>query len=64
MVRFTSADMDTLIARDSLMILRGSPEQMAEELQRRRETLGVSYFSVNATFIEEFARVVKLLAGP
>jgi hypothetical protein len=32
-------------------------------LQRRRETLGVSYFSVNATFIEEFAPVVGRLAG-
>ena len=37
------------------MILRGSPREMADELQRRRETLGISYFTVNATFIEEFA---------
>jgi probable F420-dependent oxidoreductase len=62
-LRFTGADMATLIARDSLMILQGSPAQMAEELQRRRETLGISYFSVNATFIEQFAPVVELLAG-
>ena len=62
-VRFTGTDMATLVARDSLMILRGSPAQMAEELQRRRETLGVSYFSVNAAFIEQFAPVVGLLAG-
>ena len=62
-VRFTGTDMATLVARDSLMILRGSPAQMAEELQRRRETLGVSYFSVNAAFIEPFAPVVELLAG-
>ena len=61
--RFTGHDMATLIERDSLMILRGGPDQMAEELQRRRETLGVSYFSVNATFLEEFAPVVGLLAG-
>ena len=61
--RFTGSDMATLVAGDSLMILRGGPDQMAEELQRRRETLGVSYFSVNATFIEEFAPVVGLLAG-
>ena len=54
--------MATLVAGDSLIILRGGPDQMAEELQRRRETLGVS-FSVNATFIEEFAPVVGLLAG-
>ena len=61
--RFTGSDMATLIERDSLMILRGGPDQMAEELQRRRETLGISYFSVNATFIEEFAPVVDRLAG-
>jgi hypothetical protein len=32
--------------------LRGSPAQMADELRRRRDTLGISYFSVNGTFIE------------
>jgi hypothetical protein len=62
-LRFTGADVATLVAGDSLMILRGGPAQMAEELQRRRETLGVSYFSVNAAFIEQFAPVVELLAG-
>jgi alkanesulfonate monooxygenase SsuD/methylene tetrahydromethanopterin reductase-like flavin-dependent oxidoreductase (luciferase family) len=63
LLRFMGTDMATLIARDSLMILRGSPAQMAEELRRRRDTLGVSYFSVNATFIGQFAPVVALLAG-
>jgi alkanesulfonate monooxygenase SsuD/methylene tetrahydromethanopterin reductase-like flavin-dependent oxidoreductase (luciferase family) len=60
---FLGTDMATLIARDSLMILRGSPAQMAEELQSRRDTLGISYFSVNGTFIEQFAPVVELLDG-
>jgi alkanesulfonate monooxygenase SsuD/methylene tetrahydromethanopterin reductase-like flavin-dependent oxidoreductase (luciferase family) len=62
-LRFMGADMATLIARDSLMILRGSPAEMADELQRRRDTLGISYFSVNGAFIEQFAPVTKLLAG-
>lgn len=35
---------------------------MADELRRRRETLGVSCFTVNAVFIEQFAPVVELLA--
>lgn len=61
--RFLGADMATLIARDSLQILRGSPRQMADELERRRESLGISYTSVNATFMEQFAPVVELLAG-
>jgi alkanesulfonate monooxygenase SsuD/methylene tetrahydromethanopterin reductase-like flavin-dependent oxidoreductase (luciferase family) len=62
-LRFLEVDWDALVAHDSLMILRGSPQEMAGELQRRRETLGISYFTVNSTFIEEFAPVVELLAG-
>jgi alkanesulfonate monooxygenase SsuD/methylene tetrahydromethanopterin reductase-like flavin-dependent oxidoreductase (luciferase family) len=62
-LRFLQTDMATLIDRDSLMILRGSPREMADELQRRRDILGISYFSVNAGFIDQFAPVVELLAG-
>jgi alkanesulfonate monooxygenase SsuD/methylene tetrahydromethanopterin reductase-like flavin-dependent oxidoreductase (luciferase family) len=62
-LQFLQVDWDTLVAHDSLVILRGSVQEMADELQRRRETLGISYFSVNAMFIEEFAPVVKMLAG-
>ena len=57
------ADLETLVARDSLYILRGTPGQMADELQRRREVLGISYISVNGAFTEQFAPVVELLAG-
>ena len=60
---FIGADAATLIEHDSLTMLRGSVEQMAEELQRRREELGVSYFSVNSAFLEEFAPVVARLSG-
>ena len=45
------------------MILRGTPAQMADELRRRRDVLGISYFSVNGTFIEQFAPVAESLAG-
>ena len=61
--RFLGTDMATLIANHSLMILRGTPAQMADELRRRREVLGISYFSVNGAFIEQFAPVAELLAG-
>jgi alkanesulfonate monooxygenase SsuD/methylene tetrahydromethanopterin reductase-like flavin-dependent oxidoreductase (luciferase family) len=60
---FLQVDFATLVAHDSLVILRGSPRQMADELERRREMLGVSYHSVNAAYIEPFAPVVDLLAG-
>ena len=36
---------------------------MVDELQRRRDQLGVSYISVNAAFVEQFAPVVDRLAG-
>ena len=61
--RFLQADLATLIERDSLLILRGSPRQMADELLRRREEIGVSYVSVNSAFCEQFAPVLELLAG-
>lgn len=61
--QFLQVDVATLIARESLMILRGSPQEMAAELQRRRDSLGVSYLSVNAAFMKQFAPVVELLAG-
>lgn len=61
LLRFLGTDMATLIERDSLMILRGTPAQMADEMRRRREATGISYFSVNAAFIEQFAPVIELL---
>jgi alkanesulfonate monooxygenase SsuD/methylene tetrahydromethanopterin reductase-like flavin-dependent oxidoreductase (luciferase family) len=61
--RFLQADMATLVAHDSLLILRGSPREMADELERRRDALGISYLSVNAAFMEQFSPVIELLAG-
>ena len=60
---FIGADAATLIAHDSLTMLRGTPTEMADELQRRRDALGISYVSVNEIFLEEFAPVVERLAG-
>lgn len=62
--RFLQADMATLTEADSLSILRGTPRQMADELLRRRDTIGISYVSVNAAFAEEFAPVIELLTDP
>ena len=61
--RFLQTDMATLIERDSLLILRGTAREMADELERRRDRLAISYISVNAAYIEEFAPVVEILAG-
>lgn len=60
---FIGADAAQLIAADSLVMLRGSVQQMADELRRRRDAIGVSYVSVNAAFMEQLAPVVEVLAG-
>jgi hypothetical protein len=45
------------------MLLRGTPQEMADELQRRRDEFGASYVTVNATYLEDLAPVVELLTG-
>lgn len=52
-----------LIAAGATALLVGTPQQMADVLRRRRDELGISYVSVNAGFMEQFAPVVELLAG-
>jgi probable F420-dependent oxidoreductase len=61
--QFIGADRSTLLAHDSQTLLPGSPAEMADELQRRRDAYGVSYVSVNGSFLEQFAPVVERLAG-
>ncbi len=60
---FIGVDADTLVEHDSLTLLRGSVDDMAAELERRRTELGVSYVSVNGAFMEEFAPLVARLSG-
>jgi probable F420-dependent oxidoreductase len=48
---------------DTLAFLRGSPRDMADELRRRRDGLGVTYFAVGEAFADRFAPVVELLTG-
>ena len=60
---FIGAAAATLIEHDSLTMLRGSLDQMADELRQRREELGVSYISVSSAFLEEFAPLVGKLSG-
>ncbi|HYU66923.1 MAG TPA: LLM class flavin-dependent oxidoreductase [Jatrophihabitantaceae bacterium] len=60
-----SPDTDTaaLRAADSLAVLPDDPAAAAEEIQRRREEIGFSYFVVGADFADTFAPVVAELAG-
>lgn len=62
-MRQFGADAAALAAHDSMMMLRGTPRQMADELQRRRDALGTSYVTVNSAYMDRLAPVVELLAG-
>jgi alkanesulfonate monooxygenase SsuD/methylene tetrahydromethanopterin reductase-like flavin-dependent oxidoreductase (luciferase family) len=54
---------EELEASDSVMMLRGTPQQMVDELQRRRDEFGTTYITVNAMYLEDLAPVVDKLAG-
>ena len=56
-------DPEALREADSLAILPADPEAAAEEIQRRREEIGYSYFVFGADFAEVLAPVVAKLAG-
>ena len=56
-------DPAALRAADSLEILPDDPAAAAEEIQRRREEIGFSYFVFGADFAETLAPVVAELAG-
>jgi alkanesulfonate monooxygenase SsuD/methylene tetrahydromethanopterin reductase-like flavin-dependent oxidoreductase (luciferase family) len=56
-------DPDALARADSLAILPSDPGAAAEEIQRRREEIGYSYFVIGADSADAFAPVVAQLAG-
>ena len=56
-------DPAALRAADSLAILPDDPAAAAEEIQRRREEIGFSYFVFGADFADALAPVVAALAG-
>lgn len=56
-------DVAALRARDALTVLPQDPVAAAEEIQRRREQLGFSYFVFGANVAEAFAPLVAELAG-
>jgi alkanesulfonate monooxygenase SsuD/methylene tetrahydromethanopterin reductase-like flavin-dependent oxidoreductase (luciferase family) len=56
-------DPAALRAADSLAILPSDPAAAAEEIQRRHEEIGFSYFVFGADFADTLAPVVAQLAG-
>jgi alkanesulfonate monooxygenase SsuD/methylene tetrahydromethanopterin reductase-like flavin-dependent oxidoreductase (luciferase family) len=59
----SDTDPAALRAADSLAILPDDPAAAIEEIQRRREEIGFSYFVFGADFADLFAPVVARLAG-
>jgi len=59
------SDTDTaaLRAADSLLILPADPAAAIEEIRRRREESGFTYFVIGANAADAFAPVVAELAG-
>lgn len=56
-------DTAALHAADAMTVLPDDPGAAAEEIQRRREEMGFSYFVFGADFAERFAPMVAKLAG-
>jgi probable F420-dependent oxidoreductase len=57
------ADAEQILRSSSPAVLRGSPDEMAEQLRLARERLGISYVTVWDAFSEALAPVVERLAG-
>jgi probable F420-dependent oxidoreductase len=56
-------DADALAALGSVAVVSGTPADMADQLRRRREELGISYVLVGDELVDAFAPVVGLLSG-
>jgi hypothetical protein len=56
-------DVQALRAAGAASVLWGDADAMSELLERRRERLGISYWTVPAAFAEHLAPVVSMLRG-
>jgi alkanesulfonate monooxygenase SsuD/methylene tetrahydromethanopterin reductase-like flavin-dependent oxidoreductase (luciferase family) len=56
-------DVQALRAAGAASVLWGDADAMCEQLEQRRERLGISYWTVPAAFAEELAPVVSMLQG-
>jgi alkanesulfonate monooxygenase SsuD/methylene tetrahydromethanopterin reductase-like flavin-dependent oxidoreductase (luciferase family) len=61
--RILGANPSQLIAMNSLAVLRGTTQDMVDELQRRRAEFGFSYVLASQDAMEQLAPVVEVLTG-
>lgn len=57
------SDPSVLHESGSLNAVRGTPQEIADELRRRRDESGISYYVLEQSYVESFAPVVELLRG-
>jgi alkanesulfonate monooxygenase SsuD/methylene tetrahydromethanopterin reductase-like flavin-dependent oxidoreductase (luciferase family) len=62
-IRARGLDPDRLLSANATSVLRGSVDEMCDELLRRRELLGTSYITISEPVMEQFAPVVERLSG-
>lgn len=63
MQQFLGTDPAAMREANSMAMLRGSTQDMVDELERRREWFGASYITVQGVFMEALAPVVEGLSG-
>jgi alkanesulfonate monooxygenase SsuD/methylene tetrahydromethanopterin reductase-like flavin-dependent oxidoreductase (luciferase family) len=63
MRQFLGVDPAEMHRIDSPGALRGTPREMADQLLRRRDELGVTYYAVGENFVDALAPVVDILTG-
>jgi alkanesulfonate monooxygenase SsuD/methylene tetrahydromethanopterin reductase-like flavin-dependent oxidoreductase (luciferase family) len=63
MAKWVGVDVPELAAMGAVTVLPEDPERAADTLRGWRETLGISYFTVNSGYLDQFAPVVSLLKG-
>jgi probable F420-dependent oxidoreductase len=56
-------DLAVLARSGAVAFVAGSADEIADQLRRRRATLGISYYNVAEDFMDDFAPVVERLAG-
>lgn len=56
-------DMSALRQSPSISVLTGTPDEMCQQLEERRERWGISYITLGEEFMDALAPVIERLAG-
>lgn len=61
--RWIAANLDVSKLAESASAISGTLDEMCDQLERRREALGISYITLSEELMEAFAPVVERLSG-